>query len=463
MKRFTNNLILLFFASALFFALADSTSAQNKRDMRKAKSLVSQGDKLFNKREYKGAIDKYTEAISLVDNYAYAHFWKGNAYYYLKQYDVALDEINIAQTQGYTPLIDLYRIRWYLNYTQGKYDDAISDLNNALQIEPNNVAFKAGLGDVYYAKKSYRDALNIYNEIVDQLPNNGNTYYSIANSYYNLGETELQKTAAEKAVQNGTQFMSDAYFLIGKAYQKNRKYAEAASNYERSINVKRDNYDTYRSLSDVYRNLNRFKDAVQITKKALEEYPRDGNLYTDLAWYYSLADQHAEAVGAAEIAISLLPDKYQAYTYLCRGYNDIKEYQKAIAACNDALKLNPEDGETNFYIGRAYEFSGKTDTAQKFYKKALAGLIEYTQRYPDFADGYYLLGNAYFSNGMKAKAIESYIKSLEFSPDFKKARYNLGYVYIQNGDLSSAEAQYNALLGLDKVLAARLKEAMPKK
>ncbi len=456
--RFIAFCLLLF----TFSALSADIAAQNKKDMNRAKKLVSEGDKSLNKRDYDGAIRKYSEAIALVDNYPYAHFWKGNAHYYLKQYELALEELNIAQKQGFTPLLDLYKIRWFLNYTQKNYDEALDDLNKGLALEPTNVLFKAGLGDVYYAKKSYRDALNIYNEIVEKIPNNGNTYYSIANAHYNLGETAEQKAAAQKAVQKGTQFMSDAYFLIGKAYQKERKYAEAADAYERSINVKRDNYDTYRSLADVYRNMNRFEDAVKITKQALEEFPRDGNLYTDISWYYSLLDKFNDSIGQAQIAISLLPDQFQAYTYLCRGYNDIKDYPKAIAACNNALRLNPDDGETNFYLGRAYEFSGKGDPA-KFYKKALTGLVEYTERYPDFADGYYLLGNAYFSNGMRDKAIEAYIKSLEFSPKFKKARYNLGYAYIQNKDFTSAEAQYQALLDLDKGLAERLKSEMPKK
>lgn len=361
--RFTSLFLLIFMVSGV----SAEIHGQNKNDMKKAKNLVKLGDRSFNKKDYQAAIQKYAEAIALVGNYADAHFWKGNAHYYLKDYDLALSEINIAYDQGFKPLNDLYRIRWFLNYTKKNYDAAISDLNNGLQLEPDNLSYKLGLGDVYYANQSWRDAVNVYTGIVSQVRNNGNTYYNLADSYYRLGETDAQKTAAENAVNNGTQFMSESYFLIGKAHQKNRKYAEAANAYEKSINVKRDSYDTYRSLSDVYRNLNRFDDAVKITKEALVVFPNDGILYTDLSWYFSLADKHPEAVGAAEIAISFLPNTFQAYTYLCRGQNDMKEYQKAIAACNEALKLNPDDGETNFYLGRALGLAGKADQSPKMY------------------------------------------------------------------------------------------------
>jgi tetratricopeptide (TPR) repeat protein len=462
MKKSILNLISLFALIFAFSALSAEIHAQKKKVPNKAKNLAEQGTRSFNKNDFKEAIAKYAEAISIYNDFPFAHFWKGNAHYRIKEYDQALEEINTAYTQGYKPLKDVYEIRWYLNYVQKNYDVATADLNILLQIEPLNIKYKAGLGDIYYAKQLWREAINIYLEIVAKLSNNGNTYYSLADCYYRLGETDAQKAAAEKAIQNGTQHISESYFLIGKAFQKNRNYVEAASAYEKSVNSNRNNYDTYRSLSDVYRNLNRFGDAIKISKQALIEFPRDGNLYTDISWYYSLDDKHKEAIGAASIAISFLPDTFQAYTYLCRGYNDTKDYQKAISACNDALRLNPDDGETNFYLGRSYEYLGKADQAAKYYKKAVSGLVEYTKKYPDFADGYYLLGNAYFSTGEKTKAIENYKKSLEFSPNFKKARYNLGYVYIQNGDLVSAEKQYQALLELDKILAGRLKESMPK-
>lgn len=462
MKNLTLKFITFCLLVITFSALSANVAAQDKKNMKKAEKLYEQGVKTARKNDFQSAIKLYSQAIALVDNYPEAHFWKGNAHYYLKEYDIALEEINKAVSQGYNKPNDVYRLRGYLNYTQKKYDEAVSDLNKAIALQPNDIFLKAYLADTYYAKQSYRDALNIYNAIVDKIPNNGNTYYSMADSYNNLGDSAGQKMAAEKAIQNGTQYMAESYLLIGKANQKERKYAEAADMYEKAINLKKDSYETYRNLSDIYRNMNRFDDAIKISKKALEIYPRDGILYTDISWYYSLNDQFTESIGQAQIAISLLPDKYQAYTYLCRGYNDKKDYKKAITACTDALKLNPNDGETNFYMGYAHDASGKPDVAATYYKKAVTGLIEFTNRYPDFADGYYLLGNAYASTGEKEKAIESYKQSLVFSPKFKKARFNLGIVYIQKNDLVSAKAQYTALLELDKVLAEKFKESLPK-
>lgn len=462
MKKIFLGLFTYCLMLTLFSALTVNVAAQSKKDLKKAKDLASQGDRSFNRRDYQGAIKKYEESIRLVNNNPYAHFWKGNAHYYLEQYDEALTELNTADRQGYKPLIDIYKVRWFVNYKKKNYDDALADLRQGLVQEPDNLLMKAGLGDVYYAKQSYGDAVVAFNAVVDKIPNNGNVYYNIAFAYYNLGQADNQKNAAQKAIQNGTQYLAESYILIGDAESKRRNFREAAEAYEKSLNIRQDIYAVYRNLADIYRNQNRFADAIEVTKKGLRQFPRDGGLYIDLSWYYSLSDLPEEAIGAAQRAVAFVPDQYMAHTNLCRGYNDNKEYEKAVVACNNALKLNPNDGETNFYLGRAYDFLNKPDTATKYYKNALDGLVEYTSKNPDYSDGFYLLGNACYANGLLDKAIEAYKRSLELSPRFTKARLNLGYMYVKKGEIESAQAQYRALLDLDKDSADKLKAAISK-
>ena len=103
------------------------------------------------------------------------------------------------------------------------------------------------------------------------------------------------------------------------------------------------------------------------------------------------------------------------------------------------------------------------DTATKYYKKAVVGMEQYTNAHPDYADGFYLLGNAYYADDQRDKAIEAYKKSLQLSPNFAKARYNLGFLYFLAKDTNAAREQYEALLKIDKDLAEKLKLVIEKK
>jgi tetratricopeptide (TPR) repeat protein len=134
----------------------------------------------------------------------------------------------------------------------------------------------------------------------------------------------------------------------------------------------------------------------------------------------------------------------------------LKQYNLAIRACKRALELRPGDGETNFYLGRSYQLLGNKKVSADYYKKAVVGLITFTGQNPDYSDGFYLLGNAYFADGKNNDAISAYQKCLEISPRFAKARYNLGYVYLQAGNAVAARRQYAALQQIDADLAGKL-------
>ena len=135
-KTFTLGTLL---AILMALILSGSAEAQpGKKEQREAKRLVEAADKAFKARNYETALDGYSKAIALVPTQPYAHFWKGYAHYYLKQNDLALNELNTALSQGYKAE-DVYKVRWYLNYEAKNYDAALADISGALKSDPGNV------------------------------------------------------------------------------------------------------------------------------------------------------------------------------------------------------------------------------------------------------------------------------------------------------------------------------------
>jgi tetratricopeptide (TPR) repeat protein len=452
--------------AAMFLAiafLACITLAQpSKKDIKKSNQLVQQAEKAFNQKNYRNAIDQYAQAIVLVPSNAKAHFWKGYSHFNLQEYDQAITELTTALDQGYTPPLDVYKVRGYAYYLRKNYDAAYTDIKQGLQLDPNNVDFLRWYGEISFAKASYPEALAAFQKVLIQTPNDPELYYSIAQTQFRLGNTDGQATAAEEAVKRNTRNLALANFLLGDAYQKQKKNSAAIDAYSKSIEQKPDLYEGYIQLADVYRAESRFNDAIDISKKALRVFPSNGAIYTNLSWYYSLAGRNDEAVQAAQAGVKLVPNQSLPYTNLCRAYNDTKQYVMAITACNSALKISPNDGETLFYLGRSYELTDKKAEAAKSYDRAVTGLEAFTRSNPDYSDGYYLLGNAYYSDNQEEKAIAAYTKCLQLSPRFPRARYNLGIVYVLKRNKASAMEQYSSLLSLDPNLAVKLKAEIDK-
>lgn len=436
---------------------------QNKKDVRKARQTADKAAAAFSKRDYRTAVDGYTQAIALDPNNPDYHFWKGVGHHYLNENDLALPELNIALERGYKKPLELYRIRWRVHYANKNYDASLADIRQGLVLDPENLEFLQGLGDISYARNQYREAVDAYQKVALKDPNTaGDLYIHIARAESNLGNVAGQIAAAEEAVKRRTQHLADAHILIANGYRKLRKFDEAIAAYQRVIATKPDSYAAYENLAEVYRVQNRFNEAIAISRRALSVFPNDGRIYTNLSWFYSLADRNEEAIQAAQAGIRFLPNEYLAYTNLCRAYNDANKPEMAIRECNNALKRNPNDGETYFYLARAYDLANKPDQATEYYKKAVAGLVEFTKNNSDSADGFYLLGNAYFADNQRDKAVASYERALALSPRFAKARYNMAIIQLRQKNKTAALEQYNQLLQIDPELAGKLKAEIDK-
>jgi len=466
-KRFLLGFTTLALLVSSIMLLPAAASAQGKKNPKKdadnARKLVAKADQSMRKKDYRTAIGIYTEAIALNSENPDAHFWKGVAHHYLNENTLALPELESAATLGFKDLLNLYRIRWRVYYDAKNYDAALADIQKGMALDPNNVEFLQGLGDISYARNNFGEAADAYQKVADRNPGTaGDLYFLIARSRANLGDTAGQITAAEEAVKRGTQHLGDAHVLIADGYRKQRKFDQAIAAYQKVIATKPDTYSAYENLADLYRDQNRFNDAIDVLRKALRVFPNDGQIYTSLSWLYSLAGRNDEAIQAAQAGISLLPTKYMAYTNLCRAYNDAKKPEMAIRECNNALKRNPNDGETFFYLARAYDLAGKPDDATRYYKLAVTGLVETTKKNTDSAESFYLLGNAYFADNQREKAIDAYEKCLALSPKFVKARYNIAITQLRQKNKTAALEQYNRLLELDPELAGKLKAEIDK-
>lgn len=450
--------------------LTSEAAGQNRRDIRRANQLVTEGNRLYNQRNYSGAVEKYAEAIVLAPRNAGAHFWKGMSHDKLEQPEMALAEFDKALTFGYERPLDVYRVRWRIHFARKDYAAALSDVNNGSALDADNLEFVIARADLNFVQKRYNDAIPAYLAALKQQPTNGGINLNLAWSYYYTGNTNEQYNNAKQALTRGLQNPAEAHLLIADAAYKLRRYSEATESYRQALNANPDNYEIYRRLADLLRIQNRYDEAITISRQALTRLSStgqasrelQGQIFTDLSWYYSLNEQHTEASEAAKAGTSFLPNEYMAYTNLCRAYNDLNKPEMAIRECNNALRLRPGDGETHFYLGYSNSLLGRTAEAERNYRLAVAGLEQFTRDNLTYSDGFYLLGNAYFADGQIDKAVAAYRKSLELSPGFPRAVYNLGFVLLQKRDKAGALEQHRILTELDPKRADQLKKEIDK-
>ena len=449
-------------AALVICGAAFSIQGQSRNDIRRSEQLVREGDRAFGQKNYREAVEKYAEAVVHVPRDANTRFKKGLAHVMLDDHSLALSELNTALDLGYSKPAEVYAVRWRLHYAAEDYALALQDVTSGLALDPDNLDLLIAQGDMHFVNQRYEAAQAAYAKALTRQPGNAELHLNLAKIYYNLGDTEKQAVSAQFAIDRQTRDLAEAYLLLGDAHQKRRDLGAAARAYQNALAADPNDYAVYQTLAEMYRAENRYDDAIAIIRRALTQLGLQSAIYTDLSWYYSLANRHEEAAEAAKAGVKLAPDNPMAYTNLCRAYNDLQRPEMAARECNNALTLKPGDGETNFYLGRSYDLQNKPAEATQYYKRAVSGLEQFVEERPDYADGFYLLGNAYFADNQRRKAVEAYNKALELSPAFTKAYYNLGMIYVLEKNKRSATSQYDRLVKLDPALAAQLKAEIDK-
>ncbi len=161
--------------------------------LNKAQEILTEGDKLFQAKDYSGALGKYQEALKMVPE--------------TRKPQQAVVLVQIAKTQG------------QLN----QYDQAVATFKKAIDLAPENASHKAALAQYYMKEKKYDEALNIYadpktagNQPVDQV------LFNLGQAQYNQGNSEVAQIAFERAIKANPQ-NAEAYYELGMILYQSKK------------------------------------------------------------------------------------------------------------------------------------------------------------------------------------------------------------------------------------------------
>jgi tetratricopeptide (TPR) repeat protein len=455
-RTLVKKLAVLSLLAALLGGVSSNVYSQSRKDRKKAEQLIEEGDRAARQKNYQAAISSYAQALAILPNSAVAHYKKGEAHFFLGEYDQTVAEMDLALKNGQKP-IEVWRVRWDALDKLKRYDEALADVNNILAADPGNQGFQLAAANINYNKGSYKEAADGYTNAAPKAQNSADIYYRLADAKSKLGDIDGQAAAAEEAIRRNTQFLADALLLLGRARYAQKRIPEAIDAFSRALTARPDKLESYRQLAELHRSQNQIDEAIKILEAGRRLNATNGEVYKDLALFYSLAEKNDEAIAAGKSATQLLPNDPVAHTRLCRAYYQAKKSELAISSCNAALRLVPEDGESLFYLGRASLDLRKSADAEKYFKRAITSLQAHTKVKPDDADGFYMLGNAYADLQQNANAIEAYKKTLELNPKFTKANFNIGVIQFNEKNKPGVMEQYNALLQTDKVLAEKLK------
>jgi tetratricopeptide (TPR) repeat protein len=182
--------------------------------------ILEKGKKELEEKNFAGAIENFNRAISLNPQSAFCFFYRGKAYMELgekrrgfqdffkaaKLFEGQNDFPNAIECYDF--LIEADSSNSSIHYQRGwdflqlkKYEESISDLGKALQLDPNFYPGYLSLGDAHYQKKDYKEAVKSYLLARDLNPNNKEVYEGLTKAFFALKDKEKTKKSYEKFVE----------------------------------------------------------------------------------------------------------------------------------------------------------------------------------------------------------------------------------------------------------------------
>lgn len=340
----------------------------NPEDLR---ALVSRSEIYESLGEFQLGLKDITSANELCPENYYILSQRGSIYFHLKEYKLALTDFDLANKINSSKIPKYLFLRAYTCYHLGFYEQALSDLNEYINIVDTiktptyrlRGLIHQKLGKKKEALKDFSDELNELNSFdLESLFHHASLVLESEWDNWNLGKAAANiKTYLEKNEDN-----PEAFALQGKIYYKMKMFEGAWTALKTAYDLNQRDEGTLTLLGIVSCQIKKFPFAYFILKKALEINPNNASAQYFCGEVLFHLGQLKEGLQLIETSLSLNPQNVEALTRAGKIHYLLGNRAEALKKFNLSLekteKYDPKKQLVNFYKLKISFEEEKTDT-----------------------------------------------------------------------------------------------------
>lgn len=256
---------------------------------------------------------------------------------------------------------------------------------------------------------------------------------------YRQGQLQQVLTGADRLLQHYPNALI-LHNISGAAKAGLQDYPAAIASFERALQIKPDQAETYNNLANVQQLQGDLAAALASYRQALLIQPDYAEAHNNLGMALRQQGDLGAAVASCRAAIAARPDYAEAHNNLGVVLLEQGLPAEAAASLRAALALAPKYTDALYNLGNALRDGGDLAAAADKYRETVAIAAGY-------ADAHYNLGDVLRAQGKTDPAIAAYKLAIKASPDHAEAHNNLALAYQDKGDVASATASFQAALG----------------
>src|SRR3990172_5126454 len=335
---------------------------------------------------------------------------------------VILGTVSCAQDPEAKKQTYLERGRAY--HTNGKYNEAIIELKNALQIDPKFTPALYHLGLSYKGKGWLMDAARELQKVTTLTPDWPDGRAALGSVYVEL-EAWDDVLAEANSIRKADPGNVEGIYLTSLALKGKKRLGEALDLVKTAIQRDQNLAELYKTQGDILAELGKDADAEQSYQAALARNQNYTDAHVGLGELLAARKDRAGAESAFLRAKALDPASLRPRLALARFYSGERRYAQGIAEL-EAIPKPTRSPQVEMTLGELYIRANRSDDAVQI----LSPLI---QRAPQSAPLRFLLGHAYLGTNNVPLAMHQFEEALRLSPSNPFARYGLGVAYLRYG------------------------------
>jgi tetratricopeptide (TPR) repeat protein len=346
---------------------------------------------------------------------------------------------------------------------------AIQEYRLAIEADPSSQYLTSGLAELYARSGRIRDAVSEAQEILQRDPNNLEAHRLLGHIYLrSLGDMQGSSGSDDvlkKAIEQYQEIVkldpssADDHIMLGRLYHADNDMKKAEEEYKTGIKLAPDSEEAVTSLAVLYNEEGDTAKAAE-TLAAVPEASRSAKLYAALGDTYNQQKDYKKAIDAYQHAIEMDRDNLDAIRGLADSYEKDGQTDKALEQYKIIADANPEDARTYISIGEIYRREGKLDLALENLKKAQSMVQDSEQISYDLATIYQIQGR--YDDAIST--LQDLLKKTEkpdgkYSPEEQENRgiflERLGSAYAENNNEQAAIETFQQMLSLGNDNAER--------
>ena len=220
-------------------AAADDASAFAGAQQAAGISKVK-GQAYYQQQQWQQAATELAKALEGREGDANLHAWLGRSYFELGQKDTALPELmQAAQIDGSNRIALYFAAR--INFDNQDFTQAANLAERAIRAHPQDTNIRNLLGMAYLGDDRFQDAIQQFEVVIADRPNDGIAIYNLGQAY--LAQEEWARAveqfqAAQNLLESGSATQASLLYDLGIAFERLSRNQDALRAFQDSAAIR---------------------------------------------------------------------------------------------------------------------------------------------------------------------------------------------------------------------------------